>query len=229
MYPVALRIAEKSQRWSHQVDLKNCPSITEPIFPQEPITLRPTRQRPGRSTKRGRNGLPPGDRSTSFSPFGQKESQPLHLQFYRVLAGRRVKCGSRRIRAIDQWGDQLMLCVLEASPIVKPLLQLLAKSDGQWKGTSERTVEGNFTECRPAKRQPGWPRGARSLSCHLQRLAPCLRMAGWDISHARGGGRKNQRLWLIRRVENRITTTPKEPRIHHEKRIGGRKGRKGRK
>ena len=126
--------------------------------------------------------------------------------------------------------DKANELVLEASPIVKPLSKLISAKSGQWEGTSETLLrELSLRVDEPTKRQPGWPRGARSLSCHLQRLAPCLRLAGWDISHDREGGRKNQRLWLIKRLGHQITTTPKEPRIHHEKRIGGRKGRKGRK
>src|SRR5439155_17889040 len=49
-----------------------------------------------------------------------------------------------------------------------------------------------------ARRPAVWPKGTRSLSGHLKRLAPNLREAGWVVT--RGERTSKKRPWIIHRL-----------------------------
>lgn len=92
---------------------------------------------------------------------------------------------------------------LEASPIARPLLDLLDEKDS-WTGTSSellQAIESKVSD--QVKRQNGWPKNARALSGQLKRLAPNLRAAGWALEPGRQASR---RWWTIDRVPK--TTSP---------------------
>jgi len=86
---------------------------------------------------------------------------------------------------------------LEASPIARPLLELLEESES-WAGTSSElltALEGRVTD--QIKRQNVWPKNGRSMSGHLKRLAPNLRAGGWQVEYHREA---RQRLVTIERA-----------------------------
>lgn len=86
---------------------------------------------------------------------------------------------------------------LEASPIARPLLDLLDEQ-GSWSGTSSEllnALEPKATD--QVKRQNSWPKNGRSMSGHLKRLSPNLRSAGWQVEFHREA---KQRRVTIRRL-----------------------------
>jgi hypothetical protein len=91
---------------------------------------------------------------------------------------------------------------LEASLVAQPLLELLDEQ-GAWAGTSSElltALEGRVTE--QIKRQNAWPKNGQSMSGHLKRLAPNLRVCGWQIERRR---QARQRLVVIKRAESRAS------------------------
>ena len=75
-------------------------------------------------------------------------------------------------------------------------LDLLQEQD-EWTGTSGELLE--VLESRvpdQTKRQRIWRKNPRSTSGHLKRLAPNLRVAGWEVEYQR---QASQRLWSIKR------------------------------
>jgi hypothetical protein len=88
---------------------------------------------------------------------------------------------------------------LEASVIVRPLLDLL-ESQGQWVGSSEELLgELEKRMGDQVRRKAGWPKNPRSLSGHLERLAPNLRKAGWFVDRDR---KSKKRSWIILRHDD---------------------------
>lgn len=85
---------------------------------------------------------------------------------------------------------------LEASPVGRPLLELLEENDG-WRGKSSELLEKLESRVsEQEKRQKAWPKNARSMSGHLKRLAPNLRAVGWTVGQDRSSKKK---LWIIER------------------------------
>jgi hypothetical protein len=96
---------------------------------------------------------------------------------------------------------------IEGSVIAEPLVALL-ESRGEWVGSSGellQVLEERLGD--QVRRMAGWPKNPRSLSGHLKRLAPNLRIAGWVLNQDRTS---KQRRWIIRRLET-VTTEPPEP------------------
>lgn len=86
---------------------------------------------------------------------------------------------------------------LEASVVARPLLELL-DAQGSWLGSASellKALEKRVDD--QTKRQNGWPKNPRSLSGHLKRLSPNLRVAGWDIDYDRTS---KKRLWSFARA-----------------------------
>jgi hypothetical protein len=91
---------------------------------------------------------------------------------------------------------------LEASPIAEPLLGLLDEQ-GAWTGTaSELLIALGERVTEQMKRQTGWPKNGRSMSGHLKRLAPNLRVCGWQIIFRREA---RKRWVIIERAEIRAS------------------------
>ena len=87
---------------------------------------------------------------------------------------------------------------LESSPIGSPLVELL-EDRGEWCGSASElldAIEERVSD--QAKRLKQWPKNGRSMAGHLQRIAPNLRVAGWDVDYDRSASR---RTWIIRRSE----------------------------
>jgi hypothetical protein len=79
---------------------------------------------------------------------------------------------------------------LEASPVARPLLDLL-EEHGSWSASSSElldAVESRVTE--QSKRLKSWPKNGQSMSGHLKRLAPNLRKTGWDVQFHREAKRR---------------------------------------
>ena len=86
---------------------------------------------------------------------------------------------------------------LEASPVARPLLELLDEH-GEWRGTSSELLQALGTRVDDqVKRQRVWPSNGRSMTGHLKRLSPNLRAAGWEVEFHRESSR---RLWSIHRL-----------------------------
>lgn len=87
---------------------------------------------------------------------------------------------------------------LEASPVARPLLELL-EEHGSWSGSASElltAIEGRVAD--QIKRQNAWPKSPRSMSGHLKRLAPNLRAGGWQVTYRREAC---QRLVVIEPME----------------------------
>lgn len=79
---------------------------------------------------------------------------------------------------------------LEASPIASKLLDHLAEA-GEWQGTAADLLDAIDREFgNDYRRPPGWPKGARSMSAHLRRLAPNLQADGWLVEFRHGHERR---------------------------------------
>ncbi len=92
---------------------------------------------------------------------------------------------------------------LDASPIARPLIELLEAEYG-WTGSLGEllpALEGLVPDV--AKKQQEWPKNGRSLSSHLKRIAPNLRSCGWDVSFDR---RAKRRLCVITRAETPVAS-----------------------
>lgn len=101
---------------------------------------------------------------------------------------------------------------LEASPVARPLLEMLDEQ-GEWAGTSSDLLE--VLESRvpdQLKRLRVWPSNARSMSGHLKRLAPNLRAAGWQVEFHREHSR---RLWSIQRQVGFASSDPFASHLRH--------------
>lgn len=101
-------------------------------------------------------------------------------------------------RAYQGNRDSANEVALEASPIARPLLDLL-EEQGEWGGSATELL----TELEPkvtdqTKRQKSWPSNGRSMSGHLKRLSPNLRAAGWDVVFGREA---KKRLVIIERTK----------------------------
>lgn len=93
---------------------------------------------------------------------------------------------------------------LEASPIAAPLQRLAEQ--GEWRGTAAKLL-GRLTELvgDEVKRQRDWPKGPRSLTATLKRLAPNLRAVG--IQWERPDRTARSRLHVIRKTGDATVTT----------------------
>ena len=79
---------------------------------------------------------------------------------------------------------------LEASPIARPLIEMLDEQ-GEWTGTSSELLQA--LEARvgdQVKRQRVWPSNGRSMTGHIKRLSPNLRAAGWQVEFHRESSRR---------------------------------------
>jgi hypothetical protein len=79
---------------------------------------------------------------------------------------------------------------LEASPIARPLIEMLDEQ-GEWVGSSSELLQA--LEARVSdqvKRQRIWPANGRSMTGHLKRLSPNLRAAGWQVEFHRESSRR---------------------------------------
>lgn len=86
---------------------------------------------------------------------------------------------------------------LEASPVARPLIDLL-NEQSEWVGTSTELLEALESRVSDqVKRQRIWPSNGRSMTGHLKRLAPNLRVAGWQVEFHRESSR---RVWSIQRL-----------------------------
>lgn len=85
---------------------------------------------------------------------------------------------------------------IESSIVGQPLVEYL-ESNGGWSGSASELLESleqNASD--QVKRQKIWPKNGRSLAGQLKRLAPNLRLAGWEVSYHREA---SQRSWVIQR------------------------------
>jgi len=88
-------------------------------------------------------------------------------------------------RAYQGNRDSANEVALEASPIARPLLDLLGEG-GSWSGTASELLTALETKVTDqTKRQKSWPANGRSMSGHLKRLSPNLRAAGWEVEFHR--------------------------------------------
>ena len=88
---------------------------------------------------------------------------------------------------------------------------------GEWCGTSGELLEAiELKVNEQTKRQKSWPKNARSMSGHLKRLSPNLRVAGWDVEYNR---EPTRRLWSIQRCQSFASQPsslpPPEPHFDH--------------
>ena len=77
---------------------------------------------------------------------------------------------------------------LEASPVAAKM-RLLMMVRTEWTGSADQllgALEQGMSE--RALRSRAWPKSARSLSSHLRRLAPNLRIVGLDVEFIKSGG-----------------------------------------
>ncbi len=96
---------------------------------------------------------------------------------------------------------------LEASVVARPLLELL-EAQADWEGSASELLDALEERVgEQGKRQHGWPKNARSLSGHLKRLSPNLRVVGWSVEHDRTS---KKRLWSIQRAS--LAPSPPEQR-----------------
>jgi len=94
---------------------------------------------------------------------------------------------------------------LEASPVARPLLELL-DTQGSWKGSSSellQALEARVGE--QVKRQRAWPSNGRAMTSHLKRLSPNLRVVGWQVEPHRTSSR---RVWSIQRHATSASSDP---------------------
>ncbi|MBU4270965.1 MAG: hypothetical protein KKE86_06015 [Planctomycetes bacterium] len=94
---------------------------------------------------------------------------------------------------------------LEASPVARPLIEMLDEQ-GEWIGSSSELLQA--LEARvgdQVKRQRIWPSNGRSMTGHLKRLSPNLRAAGWQVEFHRESSR---RLWSIQRQDTVASSDP---------------------
>jgi hypothetical protein len=94
---------------------------------------------------------------------------------------------------------------LDASPIARPLLELMEEKR-DWLGTLTEllaALEDRVSDT--TKKLRDWPKNGRSLSSHLKRVAPNLRVCGWGVSFDRSA---KQRLCVITRIEPTVASSP---------------------
>lgn len=97
---------------------------------------------------------------------------------------------------------------IESSPVGQPLLDFLDANHG-WEGSASELL--NAIEERvpdQIKRHKAWPKNNRSLAGQLKRLAPNLRLAGWEIEYHREASRRS---WTIRRHDAITVQSTAEP------------------
>ena len=77
---------------------------------------------------------------------------------------------------------------IEAEPVGPALLEFMAGQD-RWDGTATALLAAVTARVSDAvRREPGWPKGANSLSSKLKRLAPNLGRCGVAVGFARSAG-----------------------------------------
>ena len=103
---------------------------------------------------------------------------------------------------------------LDASPIARPLLEHMEEK-WEWSGTLSEllaALEERVTDT--TKKQRDWPKNGRSLSSHLKRVAPNLRVCGWDVTFDRSA---KHRLCVITRIEPSVaSSSASSPEPHAE-------------
>ena len=86
--------------------------------------------------------------------------------------------------------------VLEASPVVAPLHELLKFHP--WEGTATELLGELASRVEDRTQElTAWPKGGRSLSNALRRLAPNLRAAGIEVDFGQTPGSKSKRFVKI--------------------------------
>lgn len=93
---------------------------------------------------------------------------------------------------------------IEASPIARPLLELL-ENKGGWEDTANELLrELNARADERTQRQRGWPKNVKSLAGHLKRLAPNLRKLGWESEKRRTTKRRTWAFWRASMTHNQV-------------------------
>jgi GNAT superfamily N-acetyltransferase len=89
--------------------------------------------------------------------------------------------------------------VLESSPLVNPLQDLLAKEpDNRWQGTATALLQALTEKVKETVAQSlAWPKSAKTLANQIRRLAPNLRRTGLQVEFHKEGKNRNRLIHLV--------------------------------
>jgi len=95
-------------------------------------------------------------------------------------------------RIFDRAQQSVAVNVAEGDPVVQALRELVRRGGGRWtfqdSATSLRAI---LTNVRPSPIPPGWPPAPNQLTARLRRIAPQLRLMGWEVNPDGRDGTKN--------------------------------------
>jgi len=131
-------------------------------------------------------------------PSIQLDRYPRMAQTAKLMAAAETDLGwapGTFARIFDRAQAEVAVNIAEGDPIAQALLELVRRGGGRWSFKGSATdLRALLTPIRPSPMPPVWPPAPNKLSERLRRIAPQLRLMGWEVNpDGRDGTKKNGR------------------------------------